>query len=370
VGSHLDHDALLEELWQRGGSDVFLLAGSPARMRVDGELVDASHSEVVDAADLQSLIEGLVGAAQVQEFKETGDCDFAFTWRDLGRVRASAYRQRRAPALALRLIPRAIPSFDEIGLPPVVRELIETKGRGFVLCTGATGSGKSTTQAAIIDRINSIRACHILTIEDPIEYLHESKRATVSQREIGSDSVSFARALRAALREDPDVILLGEMRDPESIEIALTLAETGHLVLATLHTRSAPQAIDRIIDGMPDGTQERVRAQLAASLDAVVAQRLLPRVGGGRVAAFEVMIATLAVRNLIREGRTNQLARLVATGERDGMISLDASLAELVRAGQLEVEVALAVSAHPTEVAALLNVKVEMAHSSKHSTMV
>jgi twitching motility protein PilT len=341
VGLRVNYDALLEELWQRGGSDVFLLAGSPARMRVDGELVDASQSAVVGAADLQSLIEELVDAAQVQEFNETGDCDFAFTWRDLGRVRASAYRQRRAPALALRLIPKAIPSFDEIGLPPVVRELIETKGRGFVLCTGATGSGKSTTQAAIIDRINSIRACHILTIEDPIEYLHESKRATVSQREIGSDSVSFARALRAALREDPDVILLGEMRDPESIEIALTLAETGHLVLATLHTRSAPQAIDRIIDGMPDGTQERVRAQLAASLDAVVAQRLLPRVGGGRVAAFEVMIATLAVRNLIREGRTNQLARLV-------------------RSGQLEVEVALAVSAHPTEVAALLNIKTEM----------
>jgi twitching motility protein PilT len=361
VDDRLDHDVLLEELWQRGGSDVFVLAGSPTRMRVDGELIDSAHSEVVTAAALQDLIERLADAEQVREFKETGDCDFAFTWRDIGRVRASAYRQRRAPALALRLIPKAIPSFDELGLPMVIRELIETKGRGFVLCTGATGSGKSTTQAAIIDRINTIRACHILTIEDPIEYLHESKRATVSQREIGSDSVSFPRALRAALREDPDVILLGEMRDPESIEIALTLAETGHLVLATLHTRNAPQAIDRIIDGMPDGTQERVRAQLAASLDAVVAQRLLPRIGGGRVAAFEVMIATLAVRNLIREGRTNQLTRLVATGERDGMISLDASLAELVKAGQLAVDVALASSTHPTEVAALLNIRAESA---------
>jgi twitching motility protein PilT len=218
--------------------------------------------------------------------------------------------------------------------------------RGFVLVTGQTGAGKTTTLASLCKEIIETRPCHVLTIEDPIEFVQESKRASVSQREVGRDAASFASALRAALREDPDVILLGEMRDPESIETALTLAETGHLVFATLHTNDAAQAIDRIIDAVPVAKTNQVRAQLAAGLTAVVSQRLLPRKGGGRqIVVFEVMIATTAVRNLVREGRLNQLARLIATGEREGMVALNTSLATAVAAGDLDEEIALATSA-------------------------
>jgi twitching motility protein PilT len=252
------------------------------------------------------------------------------------------------------MIPTRIPTFDELGLPPVASWL-STLPRGLVLVTGPTGSGKSTTLASIIDRINDTRSLHVLTIEDPIEYLHEHKTAAVNQREVGTDSPSFTRALRSCLREDPDVLLLGEMRDTESIQTALTMAETGHLVFTTLHTNDAPQAIDRIIDVFPDWRQDQIRVQLAASLGAVVAQRLLPRIGGGRVAAFEIMLATHPVRNLIREGKSNQLLNVIATGQGEGMQTLEVSLATLIASGTITYEDALEVSVHPKELDRELN---------------
>jgi len=251
------------------------------------------------------------------------------------------------------MIPSRVPSFEELDLPPVATWLAGLP-RGFVLVTGPTGSGKSTTLASIIDRINETRACHILTIEDPVEYVHNHKLSAVSQREIGLDSPSFDRALRSALREDPDVLLIGEMRDIESIQIALTMAETGHLVFATLHTNDAPQAIDRIIDVFPAWRQEQTKVQLSASLAAIVAQRLVPKVGGGMVAAFEVLIANNPVRNLIREGRSNQLLNIMTTNQKEGMRTLEISLAELIVAGTVTYEDALDVSAHPKELARAL----------------
>ena len=251
-------------------------------------------------------------------------------------------------ALSLRVIPSRIPSFDQLGLP-LAAELVAAQPRGFVLVTGPTGSGKSTTLASIIDRINETRPAHILTIEDPVEYVHNHKMSAVTQREIGLDSPSFDRALRSALREDPDVMLIGEMRDIDSIQIALTMAETGHLVFGTLHTNDAPQAIDRIIDVFPAWRQEQTRVQLAASLSAIFAQRLIPKIGGGVVAAFEVLIATSAVRNLIREGRSNQLSNIMFTNAKEGMQTLENSLAQLIVDGIVTYEDALAASAHPKE---------------------
>src|ERR1019366_1274474 len=282
------------------------------------------------------------------------DVDFAFSWLDRARLRGSAFTQRGETALALRMIPSRVPSFTELDLPPVA-EWLANLPRGFVLVTGPTGSGKSTTLASIIDRINETRACHILTIEDPVEYVHRHKLSAVSQREIGLDSPSFDRALRSALREDPDVLLVGEMRDIESIQIALTMAETGHLVFATLHTNDAPQAIDRIIDVFPAWRQEQTRVQLAASLAAVVAQRLVPKIDGGMVAEFEVLIATNPVRNLIRENRSNQLQNVMMTNSREGMQTLETSLVQLITQGTISYEDALTVSAHPKELVRALD---------------
>ncbi len=256
-------------------------------------------------------------------------------------------------ALALRMIPSDIPTFDELGLPPVA-EWLARLPRGLVLLTGPTGSGKSTTLASIIDRINETRSVHILTIEDPIEYVHKHRLSAVTQREVGTDSPSFERALRSALREDPDVLLVGEMRDLESIQLALTLAETGHLVFSTLHTNDASQAIDRIIDVFPAWRQDQIRVQLGSSLGAVVAQRLVRRIGGGMVAAFEILIANNPVRNIIREGKTHQLPNLITTNQSEGMCSLESSLADLVLAQIIDYEEALAISSHPKELTRLV----------------
>jgi twitching motility protein PilT len=281
-------------------------------------------------------------------FEEQLDVDFAFSWLDRARIRGSIFTQRGQTALALRVIPARIPTFEDLGLPEIAN-WVAGQPRGFVLVTGPTGSGKSTTLASIVDKINETRACHILTIEDPVEYVHNHKMSAVSQREVGLDSPSFDRALRSALREDPDVLLIGEMRDIDSIQIALTMAETGHLVFATLHTNDAPQAIDRIIDVFPAWRQEQTRVQLAASLNTVIAQRLIPRIGGGMVAAYEVLIATSPVRNLIREGRTNQLQNVMFTSAKDGMQTLENSLAKLVVDKVITYEDAMSVTAHPKE---------------------
>jgi twitching motility protein PilT len=311
---------------------------------------------------IDDLVRPLLTPSQQTTLDVEQDVDFAFSWLDRARLRGSAFTQRGETALALRMIPSRVPTFDELDLPPVA-EWLANLPRGFVLVTGPTGSGKSTTLASIIDRINETRACHILTIEDPVEYVHRHKLSAVSQREIGLDSPSFDRALRSALREDPDVLLVGEMRDIESIQIALTMAETGHLVFATLHTNDAPQAIDRIIDVFPAWRQEQTRVQLAASLGAVLAQRLVPKVGGGMVAAFEVMIASNPVRNLIREGRSNQLLNIMTTNQKEGMRPLEVSLAELITAGTITYEDALDVSAHPKELARALE-QTNSAHRS------
>jgi len=320
----------LEELWQQKGSDALLVANAQPRLRVDGELKPIEGSTPIKGKELDNAIFEMMSDFQRQRFDLNGDADFSFSWMDRARIRANAYKQKEHISIALRIIPNSVPSIRELELPAIVARLATEVNRGFVLVTGATGSGKSTTLAAILREINETRACHILTIEDPVEFLHESKKALVSQREIGVDSISFNQALRAALREDPDVILVGELRDAESMQIALTLAETGHMVLASLHTRDAGQAIDRILDVMPEGQKEQTQAQLAGSLSAVVAQRLVPKIGGGRVASFEVLTGTTATRNTIREGRAYQLSGLIAMGRQHGMITMDEYLSKLV----------------------------------------
>ena len=304
--------------------------------------------------EVDGIVRSMLDARQIETFEQNLDVDFSFSWEDKARLRASAFTQKGQTALSLRMIPTQIPDFDELGLPPIA-EWLATLPRGLVLVTGPTGSGKSTTLASIIDRINETRSVHVLSIEAPIEYLHEHKMSAVTQREIGLDSPSFDRALRSCLREDPDVLLMGEMRDTESIQMALTMAETGHLVFATLHTNDAPQAVDRIIDVFPDWRQDQIRVQLSASLAAIVAQRLLPKIGGGRTAAFEIMVATHPVRNLIREGKSNQLLNIIATNQSEGMQTLEMSLAALSSADVISYEDAAEVSVHPKELDRALN---------------
>lgn len=340
----------LQMMWDQGGSDLLLAGNSAPRIRIDGKLRPVEGAPVMSGEEIHKMVLSLMDAAQIAIFEEMQDVDFAFTWSDKARLRANAFTQMGETAVALRMIPTIIPSFAELGLPPAAEWLAKLP-RGLVLVTGPTGSGKSTTLASIIDRINETRSQHILTIEDPVEYVHGHKMAAVTQREIGIDSPSFDRALRSALREDPDVLLMGEMRDIESIQIALTMAETGHLVFATLHTNDAAQAVDRIIDVFPAWRHDQVRVQLSASLGAIVAQRLLPRIGGGRVAAFEVLIANHPVRNLIREGKSNQLLNVMSTNQGEGMRIMETSLAELIRGDIITYEDALEVSAHPKEIA-------------------
>jgi twitching motility protein PilT len=350
---NIDTEAItpwLEIMWDQKGSDLLLAGGSAPRIRVDGKLRPIEGVPILLGDQIDTMVRTLLTREQQEVLNVEQDVDFAFSWLDRARLRGSAFTQRGETALALRMIPSAIPSFAELGLPSTA-EWLANLPRGFVLVTGPTGSGKSTTLASVIDRINESRACHILTIEDPVEYVHHHKLSAVTQREVGLDSPSFDRALRSALREDPDVLLVGEMRDIESIQIALTMAETGHLVFATLHTNDAPQAIDRIIDVFPAWRQEQTRVQLSASLGAIVAQRLVPRIGGGMVAAFEVLIATNPVRNLIREGRSNQLLNVMTTNQKEGMRTLETSLAELIASDTVTYQDALEVSAHPKELA-------------------
>lgn len=346
-------DSWLEILWQQGGSDLLLVGGSAPRIRVDGRLFPIEGVPALTGEQIDAVARPLLTPYQLEIFNEQMDVDFSFSWLDRARIRGSIFTQRGQTALALRLIPSKIPSYSDLGLP-FAADYVSEQPRGFVLVTGPTGSGKSTTLASIIDRINSTRAAHILTIEDPVEYVHHHKMSAVTQREVGQDSPSFDRALRSALREDPDVLLIGEMRDIDSIQIALTMAETGHLVFATLHTNDAPQAIDRIIDVFPAWRQEQTRVQLAASLSTIIAQRLIPKIGGGMVAAYEVLIANNPVRNLIREGRSNQLLNVMFTNTKEGMQTLENSLAKLITDGVITYENALSVSAHPKELARAL----------------
>ncbi|MEQ6900027.1 type IV pilus twitching motility protein PilT [Nocardioides sp. YIM 152588] len=347
VGERID--MLLAILWQSRGTDLLLTVGLPPMIRVDGELGPMPGAPVLTAADTDSLVAELLSHEQQGAWATQHEFDFAFSWRENARVRGNAYTQRGTTAIALRMVPRAIPTPEELGLPPVLRE-VSLQRQGLVLVTGPTGSGKSTTLASMLDQVNTHRACHIVTVEDPIEYVHEHKRSAVSQREVGTDTWSFNDALRSVLREDPDVLLVGEMRDLESIAFALTLAETGHLVFATLHTNDTAQSLGRMIDVFPSEQQEQVRVQLASALSCVVYQRLLPRIGGGLVAAHEVLVATTAVRNLIKEGKTHQLRNALVTGTRDGMVTLEQSLSSLVQEGVVSEEEALARSLYPKDV--------------------
>jgi twitching motility protein PilT len=341
-------DALLDALWKAGGTDLLLTVGIPPQLRVHGALCPVP-GPALTGADTSALLRELLTADQLAKWSRTHEFDFSFSWRENARIRGNAFTQRGETTVALRMIPRDIPTMVQLGLPPVVHDFAR-RHQGLVLVTGPTGSGKSTTLAAVIDAINRDRACHIITIEDPIEYVHEHKRSAVNQREVGTDTASFPDALRAALREDPDVLLVGEMRDLDSIRFALTIAETGHLVFATLHTNDTAQSLARIIDVFPAEQQAQVRVQLAAALTGIVYQRLIPRVGGGLVAAYEVLVATSAVRNLIKEGKTHQLRNSLVTGQRDGMVTFEQSLSALVQSGQVSYPDALARSLYPKDV--------------------
>jgi twitching motility protein PilT len=324
-----------------------LTAGTTPRVRVGGRLGAMAGETGLTGEAIEGILVEMLGSDAMASL-QSRDIDFAFSWRQVARVRGNAFMQRGEPAVALRLIPSRIPSFEELGLPPAIAWAAELP-QGLVLLTGPSGSGKSTTLASVIDHINSHRELHILTVEDPIEFVHDHKLSVVNQREIGLDCDSFQGALYSALREDPDVLLVGEMRDLESIQIALTMAETGHLVFATLHTNDTGQALDRIVDVFPSERQEHIRTQLAACLNAVIAQRLLPSNPEGMVAAFEILVATPAVRNVLREGKTNQLRNIITTGSKDGMVTLEASMARLVRAGLVTYEAAAAATMHPSE---------------------
>ena len=345
-------DALLESLWDAKGTDLLLTAGAFPLIRVDGALrpVDGIEQRL-EPADTEAALGELLSDRQRDVFADGHELDFSFSWRGHARIRGNVFRQRGAVAIALRMIPRDIPSFDDLGTPAIVQRFAELR-QGLVFVTGPTGSGKSTTLASMVDWINRNRPVHIVTIEDPIEYVHEHGCAAVNQREVGEDTASFAAALRAALREDPDVILVGEVRDLESIRFCLTLAETGHLVFATLHTNDTSQAMDRLIDVFPGDQQPQIRVQLASTLTGVVYQRLLPRIGGGMVAAYEVLVGTTPVRNLVKEAKTNQLRNQILTGQRDGMQTLEMSLTALVKAGLVSHEEAVARSQFPREVVA------------------
>lgn len=330
-------ELLLEEVVKRDASDLHLQVGLPPMIRIDGSLSPIQGTPVLDEEAMEHLVYSLLDEDQKQILLRDKEFDFSFAFGDLGRFRVNAFHERGNLAAALRLIPSKIRTIEDLGLPPVVNKFTEYP-RGLVLVTGPTGSGKSTTLAAMVDRINSEKAMHIITIEDPVEYTHKSKRSIVVQREVHYDTFSFSAALRSSLREDPDVVLIGEMRDLETIAAAITIAETGHLVLATLHTNSASQSVDRMVDVFPPHQQPQVRAQLGNMLQAIVSQRLIPALSGGRIAAAEILVATPAVRNIIREGKNYQLEAVIQTGAEHGMQSMDRTLVNLIHSGTISYE--------------------------------
>lgn len=327
-------ELLLEEVIKKKASDLHLQVGLPPMLRVDGALVAVTSAAVLNEEAVENLIFAILDDEQKQILLKDKEFDFSFAFGDLGRFRVNAFHERGNLAAALRLIPNEILTTDQLGLPKIVEKFADYP-RGLVLVTGPTGSGKSTTLAALIHKINNERAVHIVTIEDPIEFTHKSKQSVIVQREVHYDTYSFSAALRSSLRQDPDVVLIGEMRDLETIAAAITIAETGHLVFATLHTNSAAQSIDRMIDVFPPHQQPQIRAQLSNILAAICSQRLIPSIGGGRVASAEVLVATPAVRNIIREGKSHQLDVVIQTGAEFGMQSMDKTLVGLIHAGTI-----------------------------------
>ena len=330
-------ELLLEEVIKRKGSDIHLQVGLPPMLRVDGALTPVSGTDVLDESAIEALVFAILDEDQKQILLKDKEFDFSFAYGDIGRFRVNAFHERGNLAAALRLIPSQIMTIEQLGLPEIVNKMVDYP-RGLVLFTGPTGSGKSTSLAALINKINQEQSKHIITIEDPIEYTHKSAKSIIVQREVHYDTYSFSAALRSSLRQDPDVVLIGEMRDLETIASAITIAETGHLVFATLHTNSASQTIDRMIDVFPPHQQPQIRAQLANILMGVVSQRLIPGINGGRVASAEILISTPAVRNIIREGKTHQLEAVIQTGAEFGMQSMDKELASLVNQGTITFE--------------------------------
>ena len=337
MAESLKIEHLLELVIKNKASDLHIQVGLPPMLRVDGKLNPVSNAAVLNEAHVETLVFSLLDADQKAVLLKDKEFDFSFAFGDLGRFRVNAFHERGNLAAALRLIPNQILTTEQLGLPQVVNTFADFP-RGLVLVTGPTGSGKSTTLAALVDKINTERATHIITIEDPIEYAHQSKKSVVVQREVHYDTYSFSAALRSSLRQDPDVVLIGEMRDLETISAAITIAETGHLVFATLHTNSAAQSIDRMIDVFPPHQQPQIRTQLSNMLMAICSQRLVPTIGGGRVAAAEILVANSAVRNIIREGKSHQLDAVIQTGADQGMQSMDRTLAALVKGGTVTVE--------------------------------
>lgn len=345
----MDINIIVEEGLRRVASDIHLTVGIPPNLRVNGELLPFGDTPL-EPEDTEELVRQILSEKQFDMLNDKGELDFSYSAYGKGRFRVNAYIQRGSYGLALRIIPLEIPTMQALGLPGVISDLTRL-ARGLILVTGPTGSGKSTTLATMIDQINRERKKHILTLEDPIEYLHKHNRSIVNQREIGSDSHTFANGLRGALRQDPDVILVGEMRDLDTISIAITAAETGHLVLSTLHTLGSAKTIDRIIDVFPPYQQQQIRVQLASVMQAVISQQLLPKAdGNGRVAAFEVMIATPAIRNLIREDKVHQIDTAIQTGAKYRMQTMDNSLIELYRRGQITKDQAIVQSINTEDI--------------------
>jgi twitching motility protein PilT len=347
-------DDLLEQMVEMGASDLHVTVGSPPAFRKRGHIHRAEGYEPFTADDTRALLYRILSSEQQKNFELRRQLDFAYAMPGLARFRVNVYYQREAVGAAFRLIPQEIKTMEELGLPPSLHTLTE-KPRGIVLVTGPTGSGKSTTLASIIDEINRTRSEHILTVEDPIEFVHRHKRCIVNQREIGPDAISFAEALKAALRQDPDVILVGEMRDLETISTALTAAETGHLVFGTLHTQSAPSTIDRIVDVFPPAQQEQVRIMIANSLQGVVTQALLPTAdGGGRVAALEILFPDDAVRNLIRQAKIEQIYSVMQTNTARGMQTMEQALADLTLRRVVNIDDAMSRSSRPEQLVGIL----------------
>jgi len=344
---------LLKQMIERGASDLHITAGAPSQIRVDGGLVPVGTASL-SGSETKELCYSILTDQQRQRFEEERELDLSFGIRGLSRFRANIYVQKGSVAGAFRTIPYSIPAMDVLGLPGVVPKLCD-KPRGLVLVTGPTGSGKSTTLASMIDRINKTENGHILTIEDPIEYLHQHRKCLVNQREVGADTASFKGALRYVLRQDPDVVLIGEMRDIETMEAALTVSETGHLVFATLHTNSCVQTINRIIDVFPPYQQPQIRAQLSFVLEGVISQQLLPRVGGGRSLAAEVMVPNMAIRNMIRDEKVHMIHNAMQAGQdRSGMCTMNQALLDLFQEGKISLEDAIARCGDPDEMRTMM----------------
>ena len=351
----MDLSQLLQITVQRKASDLHLTAGSPPTLRVDGQLVPLSDQALTDEMTIQ-LVSQAVSPEQKEQISVNKELDFSLNFGNQARFRVNAYHQKGTLAAAFRQIPMQIPEIDSLGLPKICHQFA-TLRQGFILVTGPTGHGKSTTLAATIEEINRTRPVHIVTIEDPVEFVFTPKRSIISQREMHADTHSWEIALRSCLREDPDVVLVGEMRDYETMAAALTVAETGHLVFATLHTNSAAQTVDRIIDAFPEEQQNQIRIQLSMTLEAVLSLRLMPALPSGRTIAYEIMVATSAVRTSIRESKSHQIDNIIQTSGELGMVPLDASLAELVKQGKVSLETATEYSLHPEEITRLVTGK-------------